>query len=247
MALPQIGTMIMQAAIGQSTTLLVAQLGGLAVASSAAAAAATQVFTGALSPTLTAVGGIRVGYYLGQGEPTRASKAGVLALGLGAAASGLVAAVLLPLGYTAMGAITSDTAVRALSAWILAPVMLNIVGGVAVQVGTGGVLTSQGRPRLVALLSFGFELPFSLGSIAVLVLYFKVRSLVLVYWVQAGVTCLEAVVVWAIVYRSDWHKHSEEAQERQEASQSPMQEMLTSPLQGARDMSPAPSPKQTMV
>ena len=43
MALPQIGTLIVQATIGQSTTLLIAKLGGLAIASSAAATAATQV------------------------------------------------------------------------------------------------------------------------------------------------------------------------------------------------------------
>lgn len=62
MAVPQIGTLILQAMIGQSTTLLLAQLGPLAVAASAATAAATQVFTGGLQTALTAVGGIRTGY-----------------------------------------------------------------------------------------------------------------------------------------------------------------------------------------
>merc|ERR1719359_201285 len=143
MALPQIGTLIVQATIGQSTTLLIARLGGLAIASSAAATAATQVFTGGLQPTLTAVGGIRVGYYLGHGEPKKAAKAGWLAMLFGAGATCLVAAVLLPLAHPVMRIITSDTEVQTIAAWLLPAVMINIFSGIAVEVGTGGVLTSQ--------------------------------------------------------------------------------------------------------
>merc|ERR1719428_2154917 len=216
MALPQIGTLIVQAAIGQSTTLLIAKLGGLAIAGSAAATAATQVFTGGLQPTLTAVGGIRVGYYLGQGEPARANKAGWLAMGFGAAATFLVAAVVLPFRHQVMGIVTSDVDVQQVGAWLLPAVMLNIRGDIAVQVGTGGVLTSQGRPGLVTFLSMGFELPLSLGSVALLVLLFK-ASVPVVYWVQAFVSCGEAVVVYFLISTSDWAKYAAEARQRQEA------------------------------
>jgi MATE family multidrug resistance protein len=226
MALPQIGTLILQATIGQSTTLLIAQLGGLAVAASAATTAATQVFTGGLQPTLTAVGGIRVGYYLGQGEPSRASAAGWLALAFGAGATLLVGVVLLPLSHEVMRVVTNDPEVQDISAWLLPAVMINIFAGIAVEVGTGGVLTSQGRPKMVTCLSLGFELPLSLGSVALLVLAFH-ASLTQVYWAQSAVTCGEALIVWLIVTRSDWRKHSADAVERQRRSPS----QASSPLQ----------------
>jgi len=125
-----------------------------------------------------------------------------------------VAAVVLPFRHQVMGIVTSDVDVQQVGAWLLPAVMLNILGGVAVQVGTGGVLTSQGRPGLVTFLSMGFELPLSLGSVALLVLLFK-ASVTQVYWVQAAVTCLEAVVVWLLVTRSNWRKFSNEAVARQ--------------------------------
>ncbi|CAK0846554.1 unnamed protein product [Prorocentrum cordatum] len=60
----------------------------------------------------------------------------------------------------------------------------------------------------------GFELPLSVGSIALFVFVFGL-GLVPVFWVQAAVSALEALVVWAIVQRSDWDALAREAQERQ--------------------------------
>jgi len=113
--------------------------------------------------------------------------------------------------------ITNDTEVQTISTFLLPAVMINIFAGIAVEVGTGGVLTSQGRPKMVTFLSMGFELPLSLGSVALLVLAFH-ASLLEVYWVQSAVTCLEAVVVWFIITRSNWSKHAAEAQVRQNQS-----------------------------
>jgi MATE family multidrug resistance protein len=246
MALPQIGTLILQATIGQSTTLLLAQLGPLAVAASSATTAATQVFTGGLQPTLTAIGGIRVGFHLGQGEPDRARQVAWMTMMLGAGATAVVACILLPLGTQVMNIVTSDSEVAEIATWLLPAVLLNILGGIAVQVGTGGVLTSQGRPKLVTFLSMGFELPLSLGSVAAMVLLVHAK-LPNVYWVQSTVTCVEAVVVWVLIVRSNWAKHSEEAQERQaskhsvEMSPEPERAPLPSapPLSEGR-MSPVP-------
>ena len=67
-ALPLIGTLIFQSVSGQVTTLLIAQLGKLAIAASSAVAAATQVASAGLSAAFTAVAGIRIGYHLGRGE-----------------------------------------------------------------------------------------------------------------------------------------------------------------------------------
>merc|ERR1712066_318773 len=74
-SLPQVGTLILQAAISQTTTLLIAQLGNQAIAASSAAAALTQIFTGGLSASLNAVIGIRVGFHLGAGNGDHARKA----------------------------------------------------------------------------------------------------------------------------------------------------------------------------
>merc|ERR1719203_2258204 len=63
-SLPQVGTLILQATMNQSTTLMISQLGPLAIACSTASTALTSVFTGGLSTTCTATAGIRVGYHL---------------------------------------------------------------------------------------------------------------------------------------------------------------------------------------
>merc|ERR550537_897621 len=165
---------------------------------------------------------------------------------LGAGATAIVACVLLPLGTQVMNIVTSDGEVAEIATWLLPAVMLNILGGIAVQVGTGGVLTSQGRPKLVTFLSMGFEPPLSLGSVAAMVLLVHAK-LPNVYWVQSSVTCVEAIVVWTLIVRSNWAKHSEEAQERQASKHSvemsPEPErapMPTAPALSEGRMSPQP-------
>ena len=56
--------------------------------------------------------GSEVGYYLGQGEPSRASAAGWLALAFGAGATLLVGVVLLPLSHEVMRVVTNDPEAR---------------------------------------------------------------------------------------------------------------------------------------
>jgi len=126
-------------------------------------------------------------------------------------------------------------------------VMLNIFAGVAVEVGTGGVLTSQGRPALVTFLSMGFELPLSLGSIALLVLVLN-ASLTQVYWVQSLVTSLEAVIVWFLITRSNWAKFSDEAVARQlEGSTGTASPPLGSPIQARSPGARSPSAYDTQM
>ena len=121
--------------------------------------------------------------------------------------------VLLLLGRLVLEAVTSDQEVATVGTSLLPAVLLNILAGIVVQCGTGGIITSQGRTKLVTLLSMGFELPLSLGSTIVLVLVFK-ASVVTVYWVQAFVTLLEALVVGLIVSKSDWPRFAREARKR---------------------------------
>eukprot|EP00928_Gymnodinium_smaydae_P026445 TRINITY_DN2076_c0_g1_i2.p1 TRINITY_DN2076_c0_g1~~TRINITY_DN2076_c0_g1_i2.p1 ORF type:complete len:531 (-),score=83.51 TRINITY_DN2076_c0_g1_i2:314-1738(-) len=215
-SLPQVGTLILQAAIGQTTTLLIAQLGPLAIAASSAATAFTQIFTGGLSATLNAVSGIRVGFHLGAGQGDRARRASWIIFKMSSASVGLLAVLILPFGRSAMSVMTSDTDVQNLGALLLPAVLLDTFAGLIVECNTGGIFTSQGRTKLATFLSMGVELPLSIGCVAVLVLVLH-QNLVVVYWVQALVMCFEMFIVMIIFFRSDWKQYARDAQRRQEA------------------------------
>jgi len=212
--LPQVGTLLLQMAINQSITLLVATLGTLAVAASSAAQAATMPFTMFFMATLSALAGMRVGFHLGSGRADLARLTAWLVLGTGTLFMAAFAAVIIPFRHELMSLVTSDEEVQDLAAQILPAITLNFLAASVVQCVTGGILASQGRTRLSTLLSLGFELPLSLGSIAMLVLVFN-ADVRLVYWVQAGVSVAEAFVVFIIAKRSDWEKYAAAAQARQ--------------------------------
>jgi len=214
MALPQIGTLVFQAVVGQATTLLIAKLGEAAISASAASSAATMVLTGGLSPTLSMVGGIRVGYHLGNNQPTRASKVAYLSMLLGAFLTSVLGVMTVIFGSPIISVVTDDPAVQEPAVSILPAVMLNLVASIMVSIGTQGVLTSQGRTKAVTFLSMGFELPLSVGSTALLVFVFK-ASLLQVYWAQAAVSLLEAAVIFVIIGRSNWEGLATAAQVRQ--------------------------------
>lgn len=214
-SLPQVGTLILQATINQSTTLMIAQLGKVAIAASSACVALTQIFTGGLSTTLNATCGIRVGFHLGQGNGRCAKESALMVFKCSAMCVGVIGAVLIPLRHQATALMTSDTQVQALAAPLLTPVLLNTFAGIIVQCNTGGVFTSQGRTKLSTILSMGVELPLSIGTVAIFifVLHF---GLVPVYWGQAAVTCLEMAICIMIFVGSNWVQYAEETCKRQE-------------------------------
>eukprot|EP00931_Biecheleriopsis_adriatica_P108278 TRINITY_DN82600_c0_g1_i1.p1 TRINITY_DN82600_c0_g1~~TRINITY_DN82600_c0_g1_i1.p1 ORF type:complete len:593 (-),score=93.64 TRINITY_DN82600_c0_g1_i1:72-1796(-) len=221
--LPQVGTMLLQFFINQSTALLVARLGVLQVAASSAATQATMPLTLCLLGTFSALGAIRVGMKLGKGDATAARHTAWLCIGSGISMTMAVAVVILPLRHLAMSLMTSDSQVQQLAAELMTPIMLNFLAAGIVQTGTGGILASQGRTTLSTVLAVFFELPLSLGSIATLVLVFH-ADVRLVYWVQASVSMLEALVVVFIVSRSDWERYAREAQARNQRSQEQQEE-----------------------
>lgn len=217
MSAPQIGTLIFQAVVGQATTLLISKLGEAAISASAATSAATMVLTGGLSPTLSMVSGIRVGNYLGEGKPLQANRVSALALGLGVGVTAVLGLAALLFAHPIIAVVTNDPAVQAPAVEIMPAVVLNLVASILVSIGTQGILTSQGRTKVVTFLSMGFELPLSVGSVAALVFLFD-AGLVAVYWSQAAVSFLEAFVILAIVQRSDWAEFARQARARQGAS-----------------------------
>lgn len=214
-SMPQVGTSLLQSILGQATTLLMAQLGPLAIAASSAAQALLQVFTGGISATLSAVTGVRVGYHLGSGNGDGARRASWIIFRISFYSCALVSILVLPFGYQAISIMTIDEEVRVLGAKLLPAMMLSTFTGLIVQCGTGGVFTSQGRVVLATVLAMGVELPLTIGSMAVCVLVLH-WGLVSVFWAQAAVTTFEAVIVLLIFIRSDWVQCAKDAKARQE-------------------------------
>lgn len=216
MSLPQIGSMIFQAVTGQATTLLIAKLGAIAIAAGTATSTALMIFANGVATTIMFVSAIRVGFFLGKGQSARARAVSNLSIGLGFAVNGVLGMLLIVFARPLMHGVTSDPSVQKAAVAIMPAQVVNMIASCVVGTGTSGILTSQGRTKAVACLSFGFELPFSIGSVALLVLVFK-ADLVTVFWGQAAVSAFEMVVVLAILQRSDWALYAREAQERQGA------------------------------
>ena len=82
---------------------------------------------------------------------------------------------------------------------------------------TSGVFSGQGRPLIATFLSFGLELPLSIGGVAVYILCFH-GDLIGVYWWGAIAAGIEIVVVLYLVITSDWAKCATDARDRQEAA-----------------------------
>jgi hypothetical protein len=86
--------------------------------------------------------------------------------------------------------------------------------------GTSGIFSGQGRPLIATVLSFGLELPLSIGGVAAYILYFH-GDLIGVYWWGAIAAGIEIVIVLYLIVRSDWAKCADEARDRQEAHSGP--------------------------
>ncbi len=83
--------------------------------------------------------------------------------------------------------------------------------------GTSGIFSGQGRPLIATILSFGLELPLSIGGVAIYILCFH-GDIIGVYWWGAIAAAIEIVIVLYLVVRSDWNQCADEAIRRQEAS-----------------------------
>ena len=75
----------------------------------------------------------------------------------------------------------------------------------------------MGRPVIATILSFGLELPLSIGGVALLILKFK-TNLLGVYWFQAISGGVEGLLVLGILLWSNWDKCADEARVRQESA-----------------------------
>ncbi|EOD11604.1 hypothetical protein EMIHUDRAFT_214454 [Emiliania huxleyi CCMP1516] len=166
-------TLIFQSVSGQVTTLLIAQLGALATSASPAVASS------GLSAAFTAVAAVRIGFHLGRGD-VRASKAAMwIVVGTSVGTSLLTVAVLWPLRAQLCELVTSDSEV--------VPVASMLVAAAFVAAGLPQPSIGLGRTFVTTLLSFGFELPTSIGGTALLVY----EGLLAITWAGGGFSLVE--------------------------------------------------------
>jgi MATE family multidrug resistance protein len=107
---------------------------------------------------------VRIGYHLGRGD-VRASKAAMhIVVGASTASTVLIVGVLWPLRWQLCSLVTSDSTVIPVAAELVAAAFVAAGLSQLVSIGTSGVLSGQGRTVVTTLLSFGFELPASIGA-----------------------------------------------------------------------------------
>ena len=217
-SVPNIGTLLFQSAASQATTVLVGRLGELSIAASSALSTVTIPWSGTLSATCGTVSGVRVGFHLGRGHAQAARTAAWMVLAFVTIATLLLAVAVVSFQKQILSLSTSDHDVLGLAATLVPAMLVGTYLNLVVGIVTSGVFSGMGRPLIATILSFGLELPLSIGGVALYVLLVKGSNLLGVYWWQAITGGIEVVLVLAILMRSNWNQCAEEAQARQESS-----------------------------
>jgi multidrug resistance protein, MATE family len=222
-SLPNIGTMLFQTCASQTTTILVGRLGERAIAASSALSTVAIPFSGTLSATCSTISGVRVGYHLGRGDGIAAKRSANLVIHFITLMMLIMAALFLPLRHFIVDIATDDVDVLKVSAILIPAMLVSTYLNLMVDNITSGVFSGMGRPLISTILSFGFELPMSIGGVAVYILWYQ-GNLLGVYWWQAISGAIEVVVVLVILMSSDWEKCAEDARRRQESPGTDMDE-----------------------
>ena len=216
-SVPNMGTLLSQQCASQATTVLIGRLGELAIAASSALSTVTLPWSGTLSATTWTVSSVRVGYHLGRGDSHAARKSAWIVLHFITIVNIVMAAIFMPLKNEVLDIATDDSDVLSLGAVLVPAILLGTYLNLIVGNITSGVFGGMGRPLISTILSFGLELPLSIGGVALLILHFN-ANLLAVTWFQAISGGFEAVLVIGIMLATDWNKCADEAKARQESS-----------------------------
>lgn len=216
-AIPNIGTTLFQVVAGQANTVLVGRLGEGPIAASSALSTVTIPWSGTLSATTCTVSGVRVGYHLGRGDAKAARQSAWMVIHFITAVNIVMALIFLPLKSTIIQAATDDEEVVQMAATLVVAMLVGTYLNLIVGNITSGVFSGQGRPLIATILSFGLELPMSIGGVAIYILLMH-GDLLGVYWWGAISGALEAAIVLYLMVVSNWDKCAEEAQQRQETA-----------------------------
>jgi len=220
-SIPNIGTLLFQAFASQTQTVLVGKLGTLSIAASSALSTITIPWSGTLSATCCTVSSVRVGYHLGKGNAVAAKRSSWIVMCFITIMNGIMAIFFLIPYFKnkVMTIATDDEDVIALSKTLIPAMLMASYLNLLVNNGTSGIFMGQGRPLIATILSFGLELPLSIGGVAIYILYYH-GNLLGVYWWSAISAGIEIIIVLYLVITSNWTKCAEEARERQEIGRS---------------------------
>jgi len=218
-SIPNIGTLLFQVVASQATTVLVGRLGELSIAASSALSTVTIPWSGSLSATCSTISGVRVGYHLGRGNGAAARKSTWMVLTfitMMTLAMSLLF-VIPSLQRPILGISTNDPEVLKMAATLVPAMLVGTYLSLMVGNITGGVFGGMGRPLISTILSFGLELPMSIGGVAVYILVMH-GDLLGVYWWNVIAGAIELVIVAILLGLSDWQKCAVEAQRRNEVN-----------------------------
>lgn len=220
-SLPNIGTLLFQAFASQAQTVLVGRLGELSIASSSALSTVTIPWSGTLSATCCTVSGVRVGYHLGRGNGKAARTSSWIVMHF-ITFTNIIMAIFFLVPFLRNKIITiatDDENVIAMAKTLIPAMLVSTYLNLLVNNGTSGIFMGQGRPLIATILSFGLELPLSIGGVAIYILYMH-GNLLGVYWWGAISAAIEIIIVIYLIVASNWDQCAVEAGERQEAGRS---------------------------
>lgn len=215
-SLPNLGTLLFSVISSQATTVLTGRLGERAMAASSALSTVTIPWSGTLAATTSTISGVRVGYHLGRGDGMAAQRTVWMVLQFLSIVMVIVAVLFIPFRHSILQVATNDGDVLSLSVILIPAMLIGTYLNLLVGNITSGVFSGMGRPILATILSFGFELPMSIGGVAIYLLVFH-GNLLGVYWWTAISGLIEVIVVMMLLFASDWEHWALEAQRRQEA------------------------------
>lgn len=224
-SLPNLGTLLFSVISSQATTILTGRLGERAIAASSALSTITIPWSGTMSATTSTISGVRVGFHLGRGDGVAAKRTSWMVLYFISIVMIVITIVFLPFRQSILNISTDDKDVLSLSVTLIPAMLIGTYLNLLVGNISSGVFSGMGRPIIATILSFGFELPMSIGGVAIYILVVH-GNLLGVYWWAAISGAIEVMVVLAILFVSDWNHWALEAQRRQEAR--PEEEIVNS-------------------
>jgi len=216
-SVPNMGTLLFQQCASQATTVLIGRLGELSIAASSALSTVTLPWSGTLSATTWTVSSVRVGYHLGRGDAKAARQSAWIVLHFLTLVSITMTTIVLPLKNRVLSIATDDADVLSLGAGLIPAVLVGTYLNLLVGNVTSGVFGGMGRPLIATVLSFGLELPLSIGGVALLILRYR-ADLLAVTWFQAIAGGVEAALVIGILLATDWDRCADDTRARQESS-----------------------------
>lgn len=215
-SLPNIGTLLFQCCASQAQTILVGRLGESALAASSALSTVSIPWSGTLSATCTTISGVRTGYHMGRGDGKAAKHSAWMVLYFITAINIVVAFIFLPLRETVLSIATDDKEVISIGKTLVPAMLIGTYLNLLVSNITSGVFSGMGRPLIATVLSFGLELPMSIGGVAIYI-FLMHGNLLGTYWWGAISGGVEILIVFYLFVKSDWNYWADAARLRQEA------------------------------